>query len=151
MMARNADRHSPVVAALLPLRCKRHPPHRPSRRLLRREVLVEVGFRPAHPSGAIWVEQSDGGPVLHLRGEIDTATVSRYQARPGAADSSNGEHVVAVDARQVTFLNSTGLGLLIRSTDAHREAGHSPALFGPTRAVLRVLELTGTTALFHIL
>jgi anti-anti-sigma factor len=88
--------------------------------------------------------------VLRLSGEIDTSTVARYQASLGAAESSDVEQVIAVDARQVTFLNSTGLGLLIRSTLACRESGHSPVLLGPRRAVLQVLKLTGTTALFRI-
>ena len=105
---------------------------------------------PPHPPGVVWLERGDGGTVLHLRGEVDTATVARWDAeRPGADGAPSGA-VVAVDASHAAFLNSAGVGLLVRETDAHRRAGGRPELRNPSRGVLQVLRLTGVAALFDV-
>ena len=107
---------------------------------------------PPHPPGAVWLEPGDGGQVLHLRGEVDAATVARWdQDRPpaGADDAPHGV-VVAVDASAAAFLNSTGVALLVRETDAHRRAGGRPELRNPSRAVIQILRLTGVADLFDV-
>ena len=107
---------------------------------------------PPHPPGAVWLERGADGVVLHLRGEVDTATVARWDAdrpSPGQDGVPLGP-VVAVDASAAAFLNSTGVVLLVRETDAHRRAGGRPELRNPSRAVLRVLRLTGVTDLFDV-
>ena len=107
---------------------------------------------PPHPPGAVWLERGADGVVLHLRGEVDTATVARWDAdrpAPGQDGAPLGP-VVAVDASAAAFLNSTGVVLLVRETDAHRRAGGRPELRNPSRAVLRVLCLTGVADLFNV-
>ena len=107
---------------------------------------------PPHPPGAVWLEPGDGGLVLHLRGEVDAATVARWdQDRPSAAaDGGPQAAVVAVDASAAAFLNSTGVALLVRETESHRRAGERPELRNPSRAVLQVLRLTGVVDLFDV-
>lgn len=100
---------------------------------------------PPHPTGQVWTTAEDGGLVLHLRGEVDSAAVARYEK-----DATADEQVVAVDAGEVTFLNSAGLVLVVRLTKQRREAGHRPVLRSPTPAVLQVLRLTGTDSLFEL-
>ncbi len=105
---------------------------------------------PPHPPGAVWLEPGDGGQVLHLRGEVDAATVARWdQERPGS-DGAPQDAVVAVDASAAAFLNFTGVALLVRETEAHRQAGGRPELRNPSRAVLQVLHLTGVADLFDV-
>ena len=106
---------------------------------------------PPHPPGAVWLERGADGVVLHLRGEVDTATVARWDAdRPAPAQvGARQGPVVAVDA-SAAFLNSTGVVLLVRETDAHRRAGGRPELRNPSRAVLRVLRMTGVADLFDV-
>jgi anti-anti-sigma factor len=112
---------------------------------------VTLGTAPPYPSGAVWLEREDDGVVLHLQGEIDTATVARWDAeRPAlGADGAAPAVVVAVNAA-ATFLNSVGVALLVRETDAYRRAGGRPALRNPSRAVLQVLHLTGVADLFDV-
>lgn len=107
---------------------------------------------PPHPPGAVWLEPGEGGVVLHLRGEVDAATVARWeQDRPSSGtDGTAQEVVVAVDASAAAFLNSTGVALLVRETDAHRRAGGRPELRNPSRGVLQVLRLTGMAGLFDV-
>ena len=33
---------------------------------------------PPHPPGAVWLKPGDDGLVLHLQGEVDSATVARW-------------------------------------------------------------------------
>ena len=105
---------------------------------------------PPHPPGAVWLERGDGGVVLHLRGEVDTATVARWDAERPGADGAPSSAVVAVDASRAAFLNSAGVALLVRETDAHRRAGGRPELRNPSRGVLQVLRLTGVADLFDV-
>ncbi|MGY1702968.1 STAS domain-containing protein [Geodermatophilus sp. SYSU D00697] len=105
---------------------------------------------PPHPPGIVWVAREDGDHVLHLRGEIDSATVARFEEdRAEAADGPPGG-VVAVDATGATFINSAGLALLVRETLPHRRAGGTPSLRNPNRTVLQALRLTGVLDLFEV-
>ena len=101
---------------------------------------MTLGTAPPYPSGAVWLEREDDGVVLHLQGEIDTATVARWDAERPALGADCA----------ATFLNSVGVALLVRETDAHRRAGGRPALRNPSRAVLQVLRLTGVADLFDV-
>jgi anti-anti-sigma factor len=107
---------------------------------------------PPHPPGAVWLERGDGGLVLHLQGEVDSATVARWdRERPSAAaDGVPQGAVVAVDASAAAFLNSAGVALLVRETESHRGAGGRPELRSPSRTVLQVLRLTGVADLFDV-
>jgi len=107
---------------------------------------------PPHPPGAVWLERGDGGLVLHLQGEVDSATVARWdRERPSAAaDGVPQGAVVAVDASAAAFLNSAGVALLVRETESHRRAGGRPELRSPSRTVLQVLRLTGVVDLFDV-
>ncbi|SNR95064.1 anti-anti-sigma factor [Geodermatophilus pulveris] len=105
---------------------------------------------PPHPPGAVRLEPGTGGLVLHLAGEVDSATVARWDRdRPGVDGRPQGA-VVAVDASAAAFLNSAGVALLVRETESHRRAGGRPELRNPSRAVLQVLRLTGVAGLFDV-
>ncbi|WP_166509495.1 STAS domain-containing protein [Blastococcus sp. TF02-8] len=89
----------------------------------------------------------DGGPVLHLAGEIDIATVMAYEDH---RDPSADGGVVAVDCSQVTFFSSTGLRLVLGMTQRMRDGGERPLVRGAPRTVLRVFELTGLSTIFDV-
>ncbi len=102
--------------------------------------------------GAVWLGHGADGVVLHLRGEIDTATVVRWDAdrpAPGQGGTPLGP-VVAVDASAAAFLDPTGVAPLVRETDAHHRAGGWFELRNPSRAVLQVLRLIGVADLFDV-
>jgi anti-anti-sigma regulatory factor len=88
---------------------------------------------PPHPPGAVWLEPGDDGLVLHLQGEVDSATVARWdRERPSAAaDGVPQGAVVAVDASAAAFLNSTGVALLVRETESHRRPAGAPSCAAP--------------------
>jgi anti-sigma B factor antagonist len=100
---------------------------------------------PPYALGRIWLEHEDGAAVLHLAGEIDVATVERYESERTAT----AVQVVAVDAARVTFLNSTGVAFLVRQTLVARNTGRRPQLRRPSRTAQHVLRLTGVDRLFE--
>lgn len=52
------------------------------------------------------------GPILHVAGELDIATVPELRARLRRAQAAGAEALV-VDLSRVTFIDSTGLAALV--------------------------------------
>ena len=104
---------------------------------------------PVHPIlpelGCITMDREGDTQVLRLVGDIDTDAVIAFE-QSGEAD---GRVISVVDLKEVTFLSSTGIALLIRQTQPARDRGDLPVLRGLTDPVRRILQLTGTMALFH--
>jgi anti-anti-sigma factor len=97
---------------------------------------------PGLPGGIDLVDE-DGGPVLRLHGEVDTLVVSAWQVEAPATRPA-----VAVDASAATFLDCRGLRLLVHATEATRASGRVPELRRPSRAVQRLVQMTGAAPLF---
>jgi anti-anti-sigma factor len=94
--------------------------------------------------GAIHLVEEDGELVLRLSGEVDSLVVDDWHAT-----APTGSHAaVAVDVSATTFLDCRGLRLLVRETEPTRRSGRVPELRHPSRAVRRVVEMTGAAALF---
>ena len=55
-----------------------------------------------------------------------------------------------MDASAAAFLDSAGVALLVRATDAHRRAGWRRELRNPSRTVLQALRLTVMADLFDV-
>ena len=90
---------------------------------------------------ALEVNDDGNSVVLALRGEVDlqrrdevadTAIKHLEQARP-----------VVLDLSRVTFIDSSGLGALIRARQAATRLGGSFSIRGATGPVARVLAITG--------
>jgi anti-sigma B factor antagonist len=88
---------------------------------------------------------ADGVPVVALRGELDfaTAPVADASIAPLLADQPAR---VVFDLTGVTFLDSSGIAVLVRS--AH-QAG-TVAIRNPSTVVRRVIECTGLEETLHI-
>ena len=87
--------------------------------------------------------ESGGCTVIQLAGELDMAAAPHLAA---VIDQMMviPDHIL-VDMSQLTFIDSTGLGLLVR---ASKLVGGRIWLNGLSPHVLRVLNLTGTAELF---
>lgn len=78
--------------------------------------------------------------VLAVYGEVDIATAPRLGEAIGASTDC-GE--LWVDLSEVSFLDSTGLSVLVAAQTSHRVA-HTPfAVICPQGPVRRVLEISG--------
>ena len=85
--------------------------------------------------------------VLQVTGEIDvyTAPILRERIRDLAAKGA--VHIIA-DLSRVDFLDSTGLGVLVGGLKRLREHDGSLTPVISTTRILRILEVTGLTAVF---
>lgn len=90
--------------------------------------------------------QVQGCAVLSAAGEIDLYTAPALRdALVAAAESSSR---ILIDLSRVTFLDSTGLGVMLGALGRARSVQRSVALVGPTSMVLRVLEITRLNQVF---
>lgn len=99
----------------------------------------------------ISVVRSTGLPGWRVvvRGEIDVATspVLRRQLERLAGDDGP----IVVDVHDMTFIDSSGLGVLVDLLERRRAKGGGPVtLEGMQEPVRRVFEITGLTDLFDV-
>lgn len=88
--------------------------------------------------------------VVALEGEIDLASIPDAEERIAAAERGGPAELV-IDVRRVTFMDSSGLRLLLA---AHRRAGENGrgfALVRGSESVDRLLKVTGLTGRLRLL
>lgn len=99
---------------------------------------------------AITSETLDGAcGLVSLRGEVDIYTAPRLKERLVELLDA-GVKAVVVDLAEVTFIDSTALGVLIGGVRRLHEVDGRMALVVATRPVERVLTLTGLDRVFSI-
>jgi anti-anti-sigma factor len=94
---------------------------------------------------AIRIEREDGRAHVTLEGELDIATTPSAEADLRRLEA-DGADLIVLDLRGLTFMDSTGLRLLVAADARAREGGHRLAIIRGPVAVQRVLELTGLDA-----
>jgi anti-anti-sigma factor len=85
----------------------------------------------------------DRASVLTVRGELDLATSPALEEELARALTQDRVDVVIVDLRELEFIDSTGLSVLVK---AHQQAGEAGRRFGLVNGgsqVRRLLNLTG--------
>ncbi|GAA2276158.1 MULTISPECIES: STAS domain-containing protein [Kitasatospora] len=88
----------------------------------------------------------DGRPtplVVRVGGEIDVATAPRLRQRLAAALEAHRE--VVLDLSEVTFMDCSGLGVLVQARNQADRCGRRLVLHGVGHPVARLLKLTGLT------
>ncbi len=89
---------------------------------------------------AIHQTDASGHPLLHVSGELDLAAAPLFLGAAGGAEDIDP---LRLDLSEVTFLDSTGLSALITLRNDVRERGGRIELVALSRAVQKVLTLTG--------
>lgn len=89
------------------------------------------------------------GASVTVRGEIDVHTAPRLRERLEQV-VNQGEERVVVHLDDVTFLDSTGLGVLVGAHRAQHAAGGSLELVCSNARLLRILGLTGLDRVFTV-
>ena len=77
-------------------------------------------------------------------GELDVSTIDAVELEVREA----GFTLIVVDLRRVTFMDSTGLQLLISLRNVASRMGHRLTLKPGPRQVRRLFDITGTRSLF---
>ena len=90
-----------------------------------------------------------GVPVLSVRGEIDVATSPELHAFLTDMITAEPELVV-VDLTEVSFIDSTGLGVLVGALGDVRARGGDLRLVVTQPQIIKLLELTGLDEVFAV-
>ena len=87
--------------------------------------------------------------VVHLRGELDVGSAPAL--RTTLQQLSGDVRRVDIDASELEFVDSTGLGLLVALNRRIRESdGEGVRILAPHDRVLRVLSITSLDSLLEI-
>ncbi len=87
--------------------------------------------------------------VLSLSGELDIGTSDRFEQELDSLLDGGARRLV-VDLLGITFLGSTGLGLLTRAAKRTRAIGGECVVVSDDPRVIRVFEITGLDRIFRI-
>ncbi len=88
------------------------------------------------------VSRSEAGASITVKGDLDFATVPHLElARDRALAEHPGE--LTIDLREVAFVDSSGLKLLIDSYTASLREGWTLRLIRPTPSAMTVFRISG--------
>jgi anti-sigma B factor antagonist len=87
--------------------------------------------------------------ILALRGELDVATVPRL-ADPLREAIAAGKTAVVIDLGELTFLDSTGLMVLLNGLRRVVRQGGNLVIMCTNPTVLRLFDITGTASTFTV-
>jgi anti-sigma B factor antagonist len=91
------------------------------------------------PGFRLHVTANSEGPVLLLKGDLDLAAAPELRARLVEFAGKN----VTLDFSDVTFLDSTAIGVLVAAHDRSVRAGKRITIHGVQPGQLRMFELMG--------
>jgi anti-anti-sigma factor len=80
--------------------------------------------------------------VLPLAGELDVARANDAYMRMLALELRPGAQLV-LDLRELTFMDSTGVRLILQASEYARSHGAGLVVVRPPEPVMRVIELVG--------
>ncbi len=93
------------------------------------------------PFDCTWQAGGVDAAWVRIAGDVDLATAPRLQAT--LAEALGGAHVVVVDLREVTFMDSTGLHVLMETQSHATRTGNRLVFVRGRRSVHRLFEVTG--------
>jgi anti-sigma B factor antagonist len=96
----------------------------------------------------VTVEPLEDACVIRVAGELDASTAERLRAPLDAARADG--LTTLVDLAGVTFIDSSGLRVLLEAARASDEHEWAWFIVRPSAAVLRLLELSGTAGLLPL-
>lgn len=95
----------------------------------------------------VWVEAGRDRVTIRAAGEIDVATAGPL--RRAVNDSINaGTDRTVIDLREVTFMDSSGISVLVWAAKRRRTAGETPPVVLTNTRVLNLLKMTGVDRFF---
>jgi anti-sigma B factor antagonist len=89
----------------------------------------------------VQIAEEDGAQVIRLNGELDLANAATVEAELERALGAGGR--IVVDLTELSFIDSTGIALLINATGQDSAGGRLRFVPSNGLAVQRVLKATG--------
>ena len=106
-------------------------------------MTVDQGF-------GISEDDHDGAAVISVSGEVDVAAAPALRDSLARILAAGTGGMVVVDLVGVTFIDSTGLGVLIGAHKRCAEGGRELRVVVGEPRILKVFEITGLTDLLSI-
>ena len=97
----------------------------------------------------IEVQASEERTLVTLSGELDASTASALYDKLSDLEVEDTRNVV-LDLAQVTFMDSTGLAVIVTEHKRLQHSDGSLTIFSPPSSVRRLFEITGLTTLLDI-
>lgn len=97
----------------------------------------------SEPAFTAQIESRHGVALVALRGELVTATAPLLEESLVPLES-NGFTSIMLDLRDLKYLDSSGLRVLLAASERAETNGHRLLLVGATPGARRLFELTGT-------
>lgn len=97
---------------------------------------------------SVMVRDMDEPTIVHVIGDLDCYTAPKLRAV--LLELADGPRRVIVDIGGSSFIDSTGLGVLVAGLKRLRQQGGDMVLRGPNPIIVRLFEITGVTKLFEI-
>lgn len=88
------------------------------------------------------VRTENGAPLLRISGELDLASSPTLEQALEQATASSPSLII-IDLRDLDFMDSTGLSVLIRAHQQAQQGGHRLGIINGSRQIRRLLSLTG--------
>ena len=88
--------------------------------------------------------------ILHVEGDLDEHTAPSLRERIDALIEERGVRQLVVDVRDLSFIDSSGLGVLLGRFRRLQQLGGRMALVRPSPRIRAILELAGVPRLIPI-
>jgi anti-sigma B factor antagonist len=92
----------------------------------------------------------DHGVVLELGGELDLASAPEVERQLSEIEGERPDRIL-IDLSDVSFMDSTGLALMLRAQQSAQTNGHQLCLRSGSPQVQRLFEITGALERFTFL
>jgi anti-sigma B factor antagonist len=90
----------------------------------------------------IEVQQAEGRTLVMVAGELDASTASYLYDALSDLELTDARHVV-IDLAKLTFMDSTGLSVLVTEHKRLEHVNGKLTIFSPPSAIRRLFEITG--------
>ena len=97
----------------------------------------------------VTTSQQDGVFVIAFGGDIDVASAVTFRDALDRVIAA-GHHRIVMNLDEVTFLDSTGLGVMVGRLKAVRDVGGDMHLVCTTARIMRVMAITSLDEVFTI-
>lgn len=95
------------------------------------------------------VRDANGRRTIVLRGDLDAYTGPRFSdCLAEAVNGGRGD--LAVDMSAVSFVDSSGIAILVATAKQLRDRGNTLVIQSPPRMVGKLLEMTGVSKLVRL-
>jgi anti-sigma B factor antagonist len=96
------------------------------------------------------VERDGTRFTVHLRGDLDFVSAPEFNGvmQSLLTDTPEGTRVF-IDASELTYIDSVGIGLLVKCWQIVKNDGHALAIVEPQPFVRQLLGVTGLDFLIH--